>query len=162
MADLTKGPVAITINKRALKALTEDRNGPVVLHISNIGRSVLPEVRRLTPRDGFHGSGRRKARKHLFQTWQMRLVKKGKGWTVEIFSDAEHALPFLLGARAHPISGAPMLKFYWQKKRGGPGWVNFKSVMHPGNKGNNILEQALRNKGLTGNKLSRPTKGGGR
>lgn len=134
---------------------------------------------------GLSGSGRPKPGPRLRDSGSMHLIKVGDRWNARITFNAEHALSVILGARPHQITGNPLRfkwdkapsaaasvlaaaptggsdldrirrrKAEKRAQQNPENWFSTFSVRHPGNPGRNFLEQAMRNKGLKGIKVTR-------
>ncbi len=128
-----------TVNKAGVEALTSDRNGPVVLHLANLGREIEGQARRKV---GVR-SGALKA------TIRSELVKRSDGYRVHVtagsssvpYSDWHHD-----GTRPHVIT-PKRGKFLVFKGRGGQ-TIYARKVQHPGTKANPFLRDAATAVGL--------------
>jgi hypothetical protein len=87
--------VTFRANQAGLNRLLRDRNGPVVLHVANVGREVEGAARRLVP----VVSG------DLKRSIGSRLERRAGGWGAEVFSDIVYATWIHDGKRFDPRSG---------------------------------------------------------
>jgi hypothetical protein len=75
------------------------------------------------------------------RTTQSRDVQGRYSTGYDVTSNAAYSLYVIKGTRPHKITGNPLLAFFWPKLGAN---VVFRSVNHPGTKGNNFLGRALR------------------
>jgi hypothetical protein len=75
------------------------------------------------------------------RTTQSRDVQGRYSTGYDVTSNAAYSRYVIKGTRPHKITGNPLLAFFWPKLGAN---VVFRSVNHPGTKGNNFLGRALR------------------
>lgn len=129
----------VRINPAGVRQLTTQRNGPVQLHMANIGRQIEGEARR---RVGVKSGA-------LKRTIGSRLTPTADGFRVEIFAgspDVPYADFHHDGTKPHVI--LPKRGRFLVFEKGGK-TIFARKVNHPGTKPNPFLVEAARAVGLT-------------
>lgn len=87
--------VTFQVNRAGMARLLEDRQGPVVLHIANLGREVRGRWKDCVP----VVSGR------LKRSIDFEMVRQARGWTAEVTADVPYGSWIEDGRRFDPRSG---------------------------------------------------------
>lgn len=82
-------------NRAGMARLLEDRRGPVVLHIANLGREVRGRAKQLVP----VVSGK------LHDSIEFDMVRTARGWSAEVTAESPYASWIEDGKRFDPRSG---------------------------------------------------------
>jgi hypothetical protein len=75
----------------------------------------------------------------LQKATKFSVAMGGGGGRLKLYNNKPYAAAIDKGARPHPITGKPLLVFYWAKIGA---WVSLHKVNHPGNKPYSFLHDA--------------------
>jgi hypothetical protein len=127
-------------NRTGLNQVLRGRNGPVVLHLANLGRQVAGRARRLAPRSEISRGP------HLADNISSEIVRGANGFTAHVIADVPHALYVTKGTKPHDI-GSPVLVApgTWRYIGRSPAG---RGKPHPGTKPNDFLSRAAAQLGL--------------
>lgn len=127
-------------NRAGLNQVLRGRNGPVVLHLANLGRQVAGRARRLAPRS------QTSTGPHLADNITSEVVRTASGFSAHVIADVPHALYVTQGTKPHDV-GSPVLVEpgtwrYIGRSPAGHG------KPHPGTKPNDFMLRAAEQVGL--------------